>query len=112
MAYFRYLRTCIYKIVTYHKLALCLSLLHFLHPSLRREMSITTLLVLPKKTLLLWLIILPSSWVGVECLHVVDATMMMLQQYTVAQGPICDARCGLRMQRMTPVLRLTLSMCV
>lgn len=55
---------------------------------------------------------LPSSWVGVECLHVVDATMMMLQQYTVAQGLMCEARCGLRMLRMRPVLSFTSCMCV
>lgn len=49
---------------------------------------------------------------GVECLHVVDATTMMLQQYNVVRGPMCEARCGPRIQRIRPVFCFALCICV
>lgn len=38
--------------------------------------------------------------------------MMMLEQYTIAQGPMCKARCGQKIQRMRSVFPFTLCLCV
>lgn len=42
----------------------------------------------------------------------VDALMMMRRRYTGVQGPMCEARCGLRMQRMRPVFSNLHYICV